>query len=386
MRSYEQSHPWISFQLDLRKINYKLWLALGEAQSKCEHIAGVPLRPSTAQKLHQVYLAKGVHATTAIEGNTLSEKEVLDILEGRLKLPPSKEYLKQEVDNIIKACNEIGTSTIEGKVNPLSVEEIKKYNQMVLEKLKLEENIKPGIIRDYIVGVARYKAVPFEDCEYLLDRLCQWLNTGFIAPENRIVFGILKAIIAHLYFAWIHPFGDGNGRTARLIEFRILLEAGMPSPTAHLLSNHYNQTRQEYYRQLDVASKSGGDILPFIEYAVTGFLEGLHEQIDVIRNQQWDVTWRNYVHEIFADKKSIVDIRRRSLTLDLSMALKIVPTSKIKEISPRIAAYYAHTSNMTLTRDINELIRLGLIEKTAEGVRAKKEVILAFLPHKKPAS
>ena len=113
MRSYEQSHPWISFQLDLRKINYKLWLALGEAQSKCEHIAGVPLRPSTAQKLHQVYLAKGVHATTAIEGNTLSEKEVLDILEGRLKLPPSKEYLKQEVDNIIKACNEIGTSTIE---------------------------------------------------------------------------------------------------------------------------------------------------------------------------------------------------------------------------------------------------------------------------------
>jgi len=99
-----------------------------------------------------------------------------------------------------------------------------------------------------------------------------------------------------------------------------------------------------------------------------------------------DVTWRNYVHEIFADKKSIVDIRRRSLTLDLSMALKIVPTSKIKEISPRIAAYYAHTSNMTLTRDINELIRLGLIEKTAEGVRAKKEVILAFLPHKKPAS
>lgn len=50
---------------------------LGEAASKCEHIAGVPLRPSVAQELHRLYLAKGALATTAIEGNTLTENEVL---------------------------------------------------------------------------------------------------------------------------------------------------------------------------------------------------------------------------------------------------------------------------------------------------------------------
>ena len=91
MRTYNQTHPWINFQLDMRKASFRLWMLLGEAQSKCEHIAGVPLLPSVAIQLHQIYLAKGVLATTAIEGNTLTEEEVLKQIEGQLKLPPSKE-------------------------------------------------------------------------------------------------------------------------------------------------------------------------------------------------------------------------------------------------------------------------------------------------------
>ena len=77
MRTYEQSHPWINFNIVLRKADPKLWLLLGEAASKCEHIVGVPLRPTTDQLLHRLYLAKGALGTTAIEGNTLSENEVL---------------------------------------------------------------------------------------------------------------------------------------------------------------------------------------------------------------------------------------------------------------------------------------------------------------------
>ena len=80
---------------------------LGEAASKSEHIAGVPLRPVTAERLHLLYLAKGAGATTAIEGNSLIEKEVLRHLEGKLKMPLSKEYLTQEIDNIVTVCNQI---------------------------------------------------------------------------------------------------------------------------------------------------------------------------------------------------------------------------------------------------------------------------------------
>ena len=107
----------------------------------------------------------------------------------------------------------------------------------------------------------------------------------------------VKAIIAHIYFVWIHPFGDGNGRTARLIEFQILLEAGIPTSAAHLLSNFYNQTRTEYYRQLDKTSKTKGDISDFIRYAIKGYVDELRDQLNIIRMQQWDIVWRNYVHD-----------------------------------------------------------------------------------------
>ena len=80
MRTYLKTHPWLKFNVDLRQLNYTIWTALGEAQSKCEHISGVPLRPTVARELHKLFLAKGVLATTAIEGNTLTESEVLQHL------------------------------------------------------------------------------------------------------------------------------------------------------------------------------------------------------------------------------------------------------------------------------------------------------------------
>ncbi|MDA2914542.1 Fic family protein, partial [Acidobacteriia bacterium AH_259_A11_L15] len=79
-RTYERTHPWLTFNANLTQAPPRLWIMLGECQSKCIGISRVPLRPATAWYLFQVYLAKGALATTAIEGNTLSEKEVLQHL------------------------------------------------------------------------------------------------------------------------------------------------------------------------------------------------------------------------------------------------------------------------------------------------------------------
>lgn len=141
-----------------------------------------------------------------------------------------------------------------------------------------------------------YRGAPAADCEFLLGRLCEWLNSEeFAAPDEelKVPLALVKAVVAHIYLAWIHPFGDGNGRTARLVEFHILLASGVPVPAAHLLSDHYNLTRSQYYRELAKASKSGGDILPFIAYALNGFLDGIREQIKRVREQQMRVAWEN---------------------------------------------------------------------------------------------
>ena len=84
-RTYLETHPWIKFTLDLRHVAPDIWLSLGKAQSKSEAIKGIPLHPDFSQELYRIYLAKGVLATTAIEGNTLSEEEVLKRIDGELE-------------------------------------------------------------------------------------------------------------------------------------------------------------------------------------------------------------------------------------------------------------------------------------------------------------
>jgi Fic family protein len=386
MPTFETTHPWLKFAIRLGDMTPDFWLLLGEAGSKCDHLAQVPLRPDTAQKLHQLYLAKGAAATTAIEGNTLSEADVLKAVEGILKVPPSKEYLKQEVSNIITACNQITNQLATGQFPTLSPTLIKSYNAQVLQHLPPEENVVPGEYRLHSVLVGNvYRGAPAKDCPLLMDRLCDWLNGPDFSPKPgmEMVYAIIKAVLAHVYLAWIHPFGNGNGRTARLIEFHLLMSAGMPSPAAHLLSNHYNETRSEYYRQLDFASKSGGDLHPFLLYAVQGLVDGLRKQLQFVWEQQWDVTWRNYVHERFQNKTSSSDTRQKHLALDLGIAKDWVAVADITELTPRLAKAYAGKTTKTVQRDLNRLVSDELIVKNGRKVRARRELIFAFLPLKK---
>jgi len=382
MRTYEETHPWLDFSLDLTHLEYTTWLMLGEAVSKIEHIAGVPLDPDAAQQLHEVYLAKGVLATTAIEGNTLTEDEVREHLAGRLKLPPSRQYLGQEVDNIVAACNHIGTTIILKRSSPITVKEIREYNKLVLRDLPLQEDVVPGGLRKHSVMVGRYRGAPAEDCEFLLRKFCDWLNALDLPKGLEQPYPILAAIAAHLYFVWIHPFGDGNGRTARLIEFRYLLQAGFPTPAALLLSNFYNLTRTEYYRQLDKAGRVGGDMAGFIAYAVQGLVDQLREQLKVIRELQWDTAWRNYVYERFGEV-SPANLRQRRLVLDLSGMEENdcwVRVTDIPELSARLVHEYGRKSQKTLSRDLNAVEKMGLIEREGRRVRANRRLILAFKP------
>ena len=384
MRTYERTHPWLDFTLDVRDLDYRSWLLIGEAVSKTEHIAGVPLLPNQAQRLHEIYLAKGALATTAIEGNTLTEDEVLRHLEGTLVLPTSRQYLAKEIDNILKACNDIADGILQEGDGAITPDDIMRYNALVLRDLPLGEDVVPGKLRTHSVVVGRYRAAPAEDCEVLLERFCEWLN-GLSFPDGlKSAYSVVAAIAAHVYFVWIHPFADGNGRTARLIEFRYLLQAGFPTPAAHLLSNFYNLTRTEYYRHLDEAS-STGKMLKFIDYAALGLVEQLREQLTVIRNYQWDTAWHNFVFEQFKkhSEASAAHRRRRKLVIDLSGHggdQGWVVTTDIPELTPRLAKEYADKTNKTLSRDLNALVKMGLITREGKKVRARKELIRAFLP------
>ncbi len=381
-RTYKETHPWITFQIDLNEVTYRFWLLLGEAASKIEHVTGSLLRPSIAAELHQVFVTKGILATTAIEGSTLTEDQVRQRIAGHLTLPATQEDMGLAIDNIVEACNLVANQLRRDSHPALDSETIVEYNRLILQGLELEDGVVPGEIRQHQVGVHSYSAPPATDCEYLLKRLCDWLNgDAFQAPDDELElpFAIIKAVVAHLYLAWIHPFGDGNGRTARLVELRILLAAGVPTPAAHLLSNHYNLTRPEYYQELADASGSR-KIGAFLEYGITGLVEGLRQQLNHIRAQQLKDRWEQYVYQEFGKALGSADPRRRQLVLDLSKLEGPVVRSDLRHLSPELAEMYSSKTDRMLTRDLNALLKMELIEKTPEGYLPRRGKIKAFWP------
>ncbi|MHB8431079.1 MAG: Fic family protein [Acidimicrobiales bacterium] len=385
-RRYGSTHPWMSFQAtDINRVPPNDWMLLGEAKSKCEHLAGAPLKPAVARELYRVTLVKGALATTAIEGNTLTEDQANGILDGTYSAPPSRQYQEQEVRNVLEALQGLGDQIVRGERMKLTTQLIKDFNHQVLKSLPLDGHVEPGIIRKDTVGVGNYRGAPAEDCEYLLDRLVGWLNSSTFEnddPELRFAVVVAKAVYAHLYLAWIHPFGDGNGRTARLVEFAILANCGMvPMPAAHLLSNHYNLTRDQYYRELARASTSGGDTLPFLVYAITGFIDGIREAIHMVRHQQVQVAWVNFVHEQFSKEANTkATDRQRSLVLAMPMEGTVM-RSDLAGLTPKLAQLYASAGPRTLSRDLNHLLSMGLLRRRGgRGYEAYSDIVLAFVP------
>lgn len=384
IRKYQATHAFLTFNVDLARALPVFWLNLGEAQSKSRHMANVAMRRDTAEELMQIYLAKGVNATTAIEGNSLTEEQVRRRLEGKLELPPSKEYLGIEVDNMIEAHQQVIAECGRGRLAPLSVELIKDVNRTVLKNLELEDHVVPGEARKVSVVAGTYLGPPAEDCDYLLDRLCTWLNDpAFHGPaDQRIAYGFIRAALAHLYLAWIHPFGDGNGRTARLVEFRLLVESGVPVPGAFLLSNHYNDTRSAYYRELNNASKSGGDVLPFLRYAAQGWVDNLREQLENVHKQQRDLAWRDYVSQVIKRSGQAHELVDRQRTLVAALTAT-GPQSKaqIAQLTPALAVAYATKTEKAVSRDLNKLKELGLVEVLPDRRwQASDWQMYAFLP------
>jgi Fic family protein len=360
---------------------------LGQCDALVQAISNIPLEPENRDKLLQVALIKGAQATTAIEGNTLSEEEIEKIQAG-WKLPPSKEYQEIEVRNIIDAFNVLLKEIIiENKVRLITPDLIRDFHKMISKDLGEHIDAIPGKFREDNRIVGAYRPPKYKYVSELIGKLCNWIRREFNFDQNQnqsFATAVVQAIITHVYVEWIHPFGDGNGRTGRLIEFYILLRAGLPSIVSHILSNFYNQTRSEYYRQFEKARKSK-DLTHFIEYAVQGFRDGLNENLRIIQEGQFNIFWHNYIYEAFANvtyTKREVFKRKRDLILQLPVGQEFL-AEEIVMITPLIAKKYSNLSMATIKRDLKNLEDMKLIIKIGKKYRANIELLKAMIPQSK---
>lgn len=381
MDSMHNDHSHICF-IENWRISNEFWFKLGQCEAIIQAISFTAIRPDYREKLHKIALIKGAQATTAIEGNTLSFEEIEEIQNGE-DLPPSREYLQKEVENILKGFNAILKEILfDEKISYITEDLIKRFHFIVGDGLGDAFKAQPGKFRRKNVTVGKYRAPNFEKVPKLIENFCDWLSKHFHFGQGQSFSEtIIEAIISHIYIAWIHPFSDGNGRTARLIEYYLLLRAGVLDIASHVLSNFYNLTRSEYYRRIELSTEIK-DITPFLEYAIQGFLDGLIEILQLIQENQLLITWRNYIHGIFDknvnQKNEEVIKRRRNLILRLP-PYDFLTSNEILELHPTIFKNYQEVSDRTFLRDIDELQKAGLIRKEKNKYKANIEILGGYM-------
>jgi hypothetical protein len=131
-----------------------------------------------------------------------------------------------------------------------------------------------------------------------------------------------------------------------------------------------------------MASKAGGNAIPFMIYALRGFVDQLREQIQVIRDEQLNLFWRNHVHQTLGDSET--GRRRRYLVEDLTPIGAGVSKSKLSDVSVRVLRHYMGRGEKTLQRDLAELERLKLVRREGDRYFANKDLVLAYLPPRHP--
>lgn len=364
---YMKRYPHICYQRRWT-LDFETIYRLGQCEAIVSTLALLPLTPSVRREMLRVSLIKGATATTSIEGNTLSEEDVRKIDEGTASIPESRRYQEKEVSNVLNALNTIMFQVVKGEnISRITPELIREFNRQVGEGID-EQHFRAvaGSYRMHEVSVGNYRPPEHQYVSEAMRKFCDWLPREFmpsIERQSPLYECIIEAIVSHVYLVWIHPFGDGNGRTARLVEFYLLLRGGVPDICSHVLSNHYNETRGDYYAQLINAGKSG-DLSSFIKYAVGGLLDGLKEVLKKAQSDQITNYWRNYLYSCLDAASLRREVRKRFASLLVSMDINRAYTIvDLRTISAPVVFAYAKLGERQLAVDVKRLVDMGLIEK-----------------------
>ena len=183
------------------------------------NVSSVKLPKSVANRLRKNSKKKSSYASNKIEGNPLSEKQVDEVIESDER----KHLLKpeQEVRNYFLALNFLEEKA--NKKEPFSKELILDVQKLVekgasKEKIGLRGPMPPGVlfaVYDSNTGNPDYIPPEYCDIPGLLDELVEYVNTTDDHP-------LIVAAVVHYQIVTIHPFEDGNGRTARLLSVYIM--------------------------------------------------------------------------------------------------------------------------------------------------------------------
>jgi len=339
---------------------------LGQCASLVTAIAAVPTRPAVGRRLVERALTRGAMATAAIAGTPLDEHGARRATAGR-NPHAARDSESREVVNVVNATVVLLEEVAAGEARSIDADLLRRLHAMVGDGLGDRCAGQPGQFREQSAG-GPYSAPRADEVGGLVDGVFAWLQREFSDGSRDFGRAVVRALVTHVYVLWIRPFTDGNGRVARLLETYVLAAAGSPAIASPVLTEFYAETRDEYFRQLELASRDRS-LTSFIAYAVEGLRDGLQECFETVTRVHFEAAWRGFVLDRFTAKdyrKKSVFRRRRELMLALPLDRSFT-IADLTRLDPDLSARYGELSARTRRRDLAVLIDAGLLVES-EGV------------------
>lgn len=319
---------------------------------------GGSTHPKVFFQLKHIFHTLESIGSARIEGNNTTIAEYIETkLTETKKVPPSI----KEIQNIEKAM-----AFIEQNVNdyPINRAFLSEMHKMIVDGLlpppEGEGDSTPGEYRKRNLKINKSSHEP---PEWL--KVDDYMNEliDFVNREDSPKYDLLKAAIAHHRFVWIHPYGNGNGRTVRLFTYAMLVKTGFNvnvgriiNPTAVFCSN-----RNDYYNFLSEADKGTDEgIMTWVEYVLKGLKEEI-EKIDKLSDYNFlrkEILLPTIGHSL--ERKYITDVESKILKKVID--LQVIQAADVKE-------FFVGKADAEVSRQIKRLINKKMISPEKDGAR-----------------
>ena len=320
-------------------------------------ILNSPLIPKWEVSLRREALIRSAHSSTAIEGNPLSLEEVSALAAGREVMVSRKD--KQEVLNYLEALEKIPEFA---QRIPLSSQDLLEIHKIVTKET-LENPEDEGAFRNRqvfvgnrITGEVVFMPQPTGEVAQLVNSFFEWFNSS----EANELDPVIKAGITHYELARIHPFIDGNGRTARIMASIVFYERGFDVKRFFTLDDYYDHDRRAYYAALKSVDQKTLDLTGWLGY----FSEGVSISLEAVKKK---VIGLSRDIKVLKEKGQIALTERQ-----MKIVEKLIQNSKIT-ISD-VAKLFG-ISRQAALKEMNKLINLSVIKLRGKGRGAYYELV-----------
>jgi Fic family protein len=352
-------------------------------------IVELPSFPKSTDTIIRSQMVSAIGATLAIEGRNLTQEEIEDAFK-KAKNEQALRQGEQEAENARKVYDEfILSSLVPQNTTEFEYSEtiIKEIHKRMTSGLNYPGN-EPGQYRK-LTSEIMFGHPPLPsfcrnegEIQKAMNGLVNWLNHKDNKPitSNPIVSNpIVKAIMAHYYITEIHPFTDGNGRTARALEALVLFVNGINRYCFWSLANFWSVHRTEYLAYLREVRETC-EPWNLLICGMKGYLEEITRIKEMVYKKVKQLMFRDYtkwlVSSTHGQKKRLND---RIIPL-LEWMQYHAPISINKFLSsPELAMFYGGRTIHTRKRDLKKMLDAKLIRSFKENEKEYIEPNYALL-------